>query len=109
MTELQWLPFEIKETRAGERVTLSVQGELDVVVADELERRLRELSREHATVELDLSQLQFIDSTGLRVILRAVLDARKNGFAFEVRRDVSSQVARVLQLVQAERLLWPEI
>jgi anti-anti-sigma factor len=107
MPELQWMPFEIRETRDPDHVLVSVQGELDVVVAEELEEHLDRLTREHEAVRLDLSRLQFIDSSGLRVILRAVLEARKHGLDFDVERNLSPQVQRVFELVQAERLLWP--
>ena len=51
------------------RVTLS--GELDMASAPELHEALSEAARDGVAVILDLSQLEFIDSSGLHTILSA--------------------------------------
>jgi anti-anti-sigma factor len=52
--------------------TLTLRGELDIASAPALEERLRAAEGETPTrIVIDLSQLQFIDSTGLRILLQA--------------------------------------
>lgn len=66
-------PFAVhaEELEGGIRA-FAVQGELDMNTAPELERELEEvLSREGASVMLDLSECEFIDSTGIALIVRA--------------------------------------
>lgn len=100
--------FEIDEQRdQSGAVCLRLVGEFDLVVAHQLNERLEELKRSAATVKLDLSQLQFMDSTGLRVVVTAMLDAQQNGWNLEVDRRLAPPVARLLELVQADKLLWP--
>lgn len=50
---------------------LTVRGELDMSAAPELERRLEEsLSTPDASILLDLTGCEFIDSTGIALIVR---------------------------------------
>jgi anti-sigma B factor antagonist len=64
--------FSIQEKPEGRRHTLMLAGELDMASAPELEKALKHLC-EGGTGELvlDLSRLEFIDSTGLNAILRS--------------------------------------
>jgi anti-anti-sigma factor len=87
---------------------LMLIGELDVAVIDHLSTRLRELRKECYRVRLDLSDLQFIDSSGIQEIIRAVSDARRSGWELEVDRPMTDQVARTVDLVGARAFLWPE-
>lgn len=98
--------FEIHERREGRCVRLRLTGQLDLAVADLLADRLCELQDEQLPVRLDLSELEFMDSTGLNLVIKAADDARRNGWRFEVERDVSPPVRRLFQLVNIESLLW---
>ena len=57
------------------RVQLGLVGELDIASASALNERLRALAQRGDPVVLDLARLQFIDSSGLRELIRAVSDA----------------------------------
>ena len=68
-----------------ERVVVSVHGELDVASAPVLERRLLELfNLPLSRVIVDASQLTFIDSAGLRVLVRAHAAAEERSVDFEI-------------------------
>lgn len=97
--------FAIEEAEAGEEVRLRLLGELDVAGAPALERRLAELGQARARVVLDLSELRFIDSTGVRVLLRAVVDAGRGGRQVRVDPDLAPNVRRVLELVNLDELI----
>jgi ABC-type transporter Mla MlaB component len=56
---------------------LMLIGELDVAVIAHLSTRLRELRKEGYPVRLDLTELQFIDSSGIQEIIREVTEARR--------------------------------
>jgi anti-anti-sigma factor len=102
--------FQIEQRReldGGFRLTLL--GELDMSVAEGLEARLRELKGAHASVRLDLSQLSFIDSTGIRIVTLARLDSgRNNGWQFEVEPELNPAIRRPLELLGLDRVLWSE-
>jgi anti-anti-sigma factor len=100
--------FEMHEQR-DERgaVRLSLSGELDLAVADRLHSRLQKLARAHAIVVLDLSDLQFIDSTGVQLLIINFNDATHNGWQLRIDPHLTSQVRHVVELVGLAHILWP--
>ena len=67
-------PFEVKnEALDGGVLAFAVRGELDLNTAPELDRPLEETLAEadDASVLIDLSGCEFIDSTGIALIVRA--------------------------------------
>jgi anti-anti-sigma factor len=101
--------FEILErSDADGRLHLQLRGDLDVAVAHRLSDRLRELKPTGRPVRLDLSELAFIDSTGMQALLVALTDARWEGWELDVARTVSPSVRRAAHIVGVARALWPE-
>jgi anti-anti-sigma factor len=88
-----------------------VAGELDLATAPVLETRLRELQADRLRVPrddrrwvvLDLSRLEFIDSTGVRVLFQAIHYARNGGWRLEIRGELAPQVKQVAELTQLDR------
>jgi anti-anti-sigma factor len=84
--------------------TISVRGELDLSTAPELEGPLNQaLESGEGSMLIDLSQCEFIDSTGIALIVRAWqrLDSGKNGRAL-VLCSQNDQVRRVLEITGLE-------
>ena len=101
-------PFEVQseELEGGIRA-FTVRGELDLSTAPELEGPLEEvLSDASATVMIDLSACEFIDSTGIAVIVRAWQrldrDAGGDGRGRLVLCCVNHQVRRLLEITGVE-------
>jgi anti-anti-sigma factor len=84
---------------------LSVAGELDLASSPTLEQELeRVLADGPGLVIIDLRELEFIDSTGLSVLIRAHNRAQETGHRLGVVNG-SRQVRRLLSLTGvAERL-----
>ena len=100
--------FEIQESVEGDgslRVTLI--GELDIAVADAVEERLRQYREDGRPVRLDLSQLDFIDSSGVQTVVLGLKHARRNGNELEVDRHVSASVQRMIEMMGIGAALWP--
>jgi anti-anti-sigma factor len=76
---------------------IRVEGELDLAVADRLQDALDRAGSEYARILIGLENCEFIDSTGIAVIVRA-----HNRLAEEGRRVVvygpTNQVLRVLSI-----------
>jgi anti-sigma B factor antagonist len=78
---------------------LVLSGELDVVSAPALAQRLTEaLAEDHVRVTLDLSELAFVDSAGVSVLIKGKQDAESNGRTL-VLAHATEQVHRVFALV----------
>lgn len=89
-------PFAIEEARRGDATVVIVHGELDLEYAGELSGRLAELRERGDAVVLDLDHLDFIDSSGLRVLLQAVQDSQEHAWSFHVTKG-SPAVGRLLR------------
>ncbi len=89
-------------------VRMTLTGELDLSAAPGLRARLSEVQRSSRRwVRLDLSELEFIDCSGIRAILDAMAEGRRGGCAFEVERSVSPIVGRIVSLGALAGELWP--
>jgi anti-anti-sigma factor len=86
---------------------MTLVGELDLSATDGLRERLDEVQRAKRRVRLDLSELEFIDCSGIRAILDAMAQARREGTALEVDRSVSPIVGRIVSLGSIASDLWP--
>jgi anti-sigma B factor antagonist len=90
-------PFRIEETSEGEGVVrLTVEGELDLATRTAFERHLHELTSRRVAVRLDLSKVEFIDASGLSVLIGAFSEARRQASRLELDPDLAPQVSRVL-------------
>jgi anti-anti-sigma factor len=95
------------ETRDGtQAVVIGVRGELDLASSPALEHELERGAASKAEVVIvDLRDLEFMDSTGLSVLVRAHQRATENGQRFGIVRG-PQQVQRLLSLTGvADRLL----
>ncbi len=58
-------------------------------------------------MRLDLSQLDFIDSSGVQTVVLGLKQARRSGQELEVDPRVSSSVHRLIDMMGIGRQLWP--
>jgi anti-anti-sigma factor len=74
--------FKIEQQTATGRVRLSVSGEVDIAATGELEAAVAQACQDSQTVEIDLHEVSFIDSTGLRAVLGAKALCAERGVEF---------------------------
>jgi anti-sigma B factor antagonist len=87
------------------QVVLPITGDLDVAGATAAHKQLLGLALQPGDqLVLDLSELQFMDSTGIRLILQARDSALRHGAGFALVRGPES-VMRVLELVGLDEQL----
>jgi anti-sigma B factor antagonist len=88
--------FSIEERRHGETIVLTLHGELDLVSADTLGTRLDQLRADGVPVLLDLDELDFMDSYGLRMLLNAAEASDAGGWEFSITHG-PEQVQRLFE------------
>lgn len=69
----------IEIVKGKEETVLMISGRLDTNTAPVLEKTIREDIRENATLVLDMKELEYISSAGLRVLLSAQKRMQRNG------------------------------
>ncbi len=82
--------------------TLVLKGELDLATAHILESALDRPCGEEGDLTLDLAALDFMDSTGIKLIIATA--RRLEGRGSLVLRYPASPIQRVLDLVQIDRV-----
>lgn len=91
--------FTLQILPEGDGTRVVPKGELDLATAPELEEEILPALAQGRGVILDLSELTFMDSTGVRTIVTARQAANESGARFDVVRPPSdSAVSRVIEI-----------
>ena len=90
--------MDVTTRRTEGRAVVAVSGEVDVHTAPELRAELSRLWKEgERDVAVNLEAVDFIDSTGLGVLLGAHRHAEESGGRFEV-RTTSERTLKLLRI-----------
>ena len=98
------LNFAISQHDIAGGLQLVCRGELDLAAVPRAEEELRGAVREYPLVILDLHELEFMDSSGLQLILRADRLAGEFGHRL-VLVGIPPQVRRLLELTRCDEHL----
>jgi RND superfamily putative drug exporter len=118
---LEWLPRVATEASAepepatsdlgilvgrdGDRVRVALTGELDLSSAPALTRELERVEAERpATIELDLRRLEFMDSVGIAVLVKANRRAREEGRRLMLLKG-EGPIDRILAVARVEDVI----
>ena len=90
---------QIDVASQGGTTRAAIAGDFDMQATFAVEPALEQaLNRpELEALEIDLSQLQFVDSTGIGVLLRVEAEARERGVALSI-RPAPPEVQRVFEM-----------
>jgi anti-anti-sigma factor len=80
----------------------SLLGEIDMATSPALNSALSAAMEVHLPVTLDMSDVSFLDSSGLRVILTCAIRHASNGSVTVVIQDPSPAVKRVIEILGVE-------
>jgi anti-sigma B factor antagonist len=91
--------FEVQRHETPDGIRLVITGEVDLTTGPRLERELLRAESEGPGVTVDLTQVDFFDSTGLQILLDADIRASQNGHALVVETG-GGEAARVMELAR---------
>lgn len=97
--------FAITTTDLGDTIALSVAGELDAVTAPELQAAILAANTHCSRLVIDLSELTFIDSIGMGILLGAKRLSREQSFQLFVLPSEHDGVTNVFALTEATKAL----
>ena len=87
------------EVTAGYRsITFAIRGDIDLATAPDLAAAMASIRDTYGRLVLDLSELEFIDSTGVRVLVQGQKHLADQGVKLELVR-VPRQAEKVFQLL----------
>ena len=97
--------FKVTSEQQGDAAYLRVSGEIDIATAPLLDERLRAAqSNGYTGVVVDLEHVTFMDSSGLRSLLRAAEQARRSDKWFATVKP-PPMVRRVFEITGTAHLL----
>ena len=92
------VPFHVDVHRLEDSARVVVAGELDIATAPQLQDAIDGILRDRVDeVVLDLRELEFLDSTGIALVVGIDRVARRDGLAFAVVRG-GPQIQRVFTI-----------
>ena len=98
-------PLEVTIDATPERVRVALAGELDIATGSRLEDELARVERDEPPIlVIDLRGLEFMDSTGLRILLAAATRASDAGRRFVLVRG-NQWIQRVLGVTGLDQRL----
>lgn len=99
-------PFEIASAERGGRLLLTPSGELDLSTTPELEPLVLDAIAAGRHVVLDLRELEFMDSSGVRILIQAQNAAGDGPARLTIVRPPSgSPVGQVIEVSGIEPVL----
>jgi anti-anti-sigma factor len=94
--------FAISTSEQGGRTVVLLRGELDLATAPQLEQVVTERLEAGDEVVVDLRELDFMDSTGLRVLVRAHASVADERRFLIVRPPPGGPIAKILSIAGVE-------
>lgn len=109
VNETRWPQFWMDRAPDPDGVLrLTLHGELDIAVVEELTLQMEELRLAGQRVRVDLSRLEFIDGRGFAALVHAVWSGRSSdGDLVELDPHLSHAVRRLFDLLGAGPEFWP--
>jgi anti-anti-sigma factor len=95
--------FEVRTRSEPDQLVVTPVGELDIATVDQVRTAIAERA-DGARLVLDLSQLGFMDTSGIQVVVESYRDARDQGFELSIVR-AEPMVQRVFEIAGLEGVL----
>jgi anti-sigma B factor antagonist len=97
--------LDVSTHEEGEHVVVAAIGEIDVFTAPALDAELSRLTAEGRTrIVVDMSRVDFLDSTGLSVLVKALKRVREAEGSLDV-VVTADRVAKVFRLTGLDQLI----
>ena len=97
--------FEITEDKIPEGIKFIIQGRVNAFNADELEAILENALKDgHNNIILNMLRVEYLSSSGIRVILKCYKEARDAGGKLRIEKP-SQNVKNVLGMIALDEML----
>ena len=94
----------IEKSREQEKLCLKVKGRLDTMTSPQLDKEVETNLKGTELLTMDLSELDYVSSAGLRVLLSAHKSMKKQGGSMVV-RGVNEEVQEVFTITGFSEIL----
>ncbi len=95
--------MQYKTTINGEYTIIALTGEIDLQTSPEARDQVLELLQDRRHVLVDLSGVEYIDSSGIASLVEALQFAKSNGLFFGL-VDISEAAQQVIRLARLDKV-----
>ena len=95
--------MQYKTTLNGDHTIIALTGEIDLQTSPEAREQLLELLQDRRHVLVDLSGVEYIDSSGIASLVEALQYAKSNGLSFGL-VDISEAAQQVIRLARLDKV-----
>jgi len=95
--------MQYKTTINGDHTIIALTGEIDLQTSSEAREQLLELLKDRRHVLVDLSGVEYIDSSGIASLVEALQFAKSNGLFFGL-VDISEAAQQVIRLARLDKV-----
>jgi anti-anti-sigma factor len=96
-------PFDVALRTSESHVTVHISGELDIDTARSMNAAVGQIPPDATSVMLDMREVTFIDSSGVRALLETHIEMTRRDVAVTV--QPSAAVARLLEITGLDAVL----
>ncbi|MFD2043845.1 STAS domain-containing protein [Ornithinibacillus salinisoli] len=97
--------LEINVTEDSAKILVHLSGEIDVYTAPKLKDTLLQLTSNNGNdIQVDLSQVSYMDSTGLGVFISALKSAKESGSTVTL-VNLRERVLRLFQITGLDQII----
>jgi anti-anti-sigma factor len=92
----------VTAARTGAALVIRIEGEVDMSNASDVEQAIRAAADGTALVVLDLAEVSFFDSSGIRMLFGVRQEFRRDGAQIAVVAPEGSRVSHVLDVARVD-------
>ncbi len=96
--------MKITKKYDGKRLLLLIEGRIDTITSQELEKEINEELRDFESLTLDFNDLKYISSAGLRVLIITQKKLNDENIPFEI-INVNGTVGEIIQMSGFDKIL----
>jgi len=102
--------FSYDLNKEGTSATVYFKGDLDIEVTEMIEEQLIPLLKEYTMININMSGVHFVDSTGIGLLINLVETLKSGEKKPKITiSDVQSQVLQVFEIIQLHEILGQEV
>jgi anti-sigma B factor antagonist len=95
-------PFRVVVSDRGRALVITLSGEVDLLTAPQVAEAFDRDRRDHELVVLDLREVSFMDSMGVRMAMSMKLRAEGDGSALVLAATEDAPARRIIRVAQLE-------
>ncbi|CAM4353414.1 STAS domain-containing protein [Saccharibacillus endophyticus] len=100
--------FAYQIHKSEEEAVVVFEGDLDIESGEVLEEDILPIVSEYPSVRLNFSEVYFVDSSGIGLIIRTVDELREGGRSVKI-ENVRPEVMEVFELLQIREILGEDV